>query len=87
MSCCAESFPVVSAYLSSAGPKSTCFAHVGIFCALISVQLRSSLSLDENFVIKTIDFSYFVVASVYHCPRIKDKIPHYTLCTFTHQIL
>ena len=31
-------------------------------------------------MIKTIYFSNFVVASVYHCPRIKDKFPNYALC-------
>ena len=79
---CLPSLALSSACLSSPGPNSTCFSHVGILFALASVQLifRSSLSLDENFVIKTILSSDFVVASVYHCPRIKDKFPNYALC-------
>ena len=62
-------------------------SHVGIFCALISVQLILDLvvSLAENFVIKTIYFNIFVVASVY--PRNNVKFPNHALCMFTHQII
>ena len=64
---CLPSLALSTTSLSSDGPNSTCFSHVGIFCALISVQLILDLvvSLAENFVIKTIYFSMFVVASVY----------------------
>ena len=54
--------------------------HVSLSCRHIlcsrfsTTHFRSSLSLDEN-VIRVI-----VVASVYHCPRIKEKFPNYALC-------
>ena len=83
---CLPSLASSSACLSLAGPN-IMFSHVGIFCALISVQLILDLvvSLAENFVIKTIHFSVFVVASVY--PRINVKFPNHALCMFTHQII
>ena len=84
---CLPSLALSTTSLSSDGPNSTCFSHVGIFCALISVQLILDLvvSLAENFVIKTIYFSIFVVASVY--PRNNVKFPNHALCMFTHQII
>ena len=84
---CLPSLASSSACSSSAESNSTCFSHVGIFCALISVQLILDLvvSIAENFVIKTIYFSIFVVASVY--PRINVKFPNHALCMFTHQII
>ena len=36
---CLPNLALSSASLSSAVPNSTCFSHVGIFCALISMQL------------------------------------------------
>jgi len=50
-----------------------------ILCSSFSTtHFRSSLSLDD-FDQNNI-FSDFVVASVYHCPRIKEKFPNYALC-------